>query len=330
VLTLAVSVVILATRWDPITASHPAYFITLRLVAVVSLAVGAWSLLTLRRTSAERVEPQPEAVEGGPSDGEPVESESRTRPRWRVVVGRSVSVVAVLGLVAVLLYLRPLPASSTAVDAMAGTPGATVSDSSSRITLRPTAAASTTGLVFYPGALVDPRAYVPNLLPLAEAGHPVVIIKVPYNIAFFDPNGAGAVMDSNPEVERWVVGGHSLGGVMASSVAGRDDDRVRGLLLWASFPNGSIADRTELVAMSIYGSEDELTTPADIEDSRDRLPPDATFVEVVGGNHAFFGDYGTQSGDGEASITREDAQRQIRAASLDLMGEVAALAPAGG
>ena len=94
--------------------------------------------------------------------------------------------------------------------------------------------ASTTGVVFYPGALVDPRAYVPNLLPLAEAGHPVVILKLPYNIAFFDPNGAQAVMDANPEVERWVVGGHSLGGVMASSVAGRDDARIRGLLLWAS------------------------------------------------------------------------------------------------
>jgi hypothetical protein len=295
-----VCVTILVSRWDPITASHPAYFITLRLVAVVSVGIGALSLLTRRAEPVERA----------------------ARPRWRVVLVRSTAVLAVLGLITVLLYLRRHPASSTAVDAMGGAPGVTVSESSTRIALRPTGEARTTGLVFHPGALVDPRAYVPNLTPLAEAGYPVIIIKEPYNIAFFDPNGAQATMDANPEVERWVVGGHSLGGVMAASVAGRDDDRVRGLLLWGSYPNGSIADRTELVAMSIYGSEDGLTTPAEIDDSRDRLPPDTTFVEIPGGNHAFFGDYGEQSGDGTATISREEAQRMIRAASLELMAEV--------
>jgi hypothetical protein len=114
--------------------------------------------------------------------------------------------------------------------------------------------------------------------------------------------------------------------VMAASVAGRDDARIRGLLLWGSFPNGSISDRDELIAMSIYGSEDGLTTPAKIDATKDRLPPDTTFVEVVGGNHAFFGDYGSQSGDGVATISREEAQRQIRAASLALVEKVA-LAP---
>ena len=115
---------------------------------------------------------------------------SRRGALWRVVLVRGVAVVAVLGLVAVLLYLRPHTASSTAIDALAGSPGATVTESSTRIRLEPTVKASTTGVVFYPGALVDPRAYVPNLLPLAEAGYPVVILKLPYNIAFFDPNGA--------------------------------------------------------------------------------------------------------------------------------------------
>ncbi len=305
-LTLVVSVWILVVLWDPITAGHPAYFITLRLVAAVSVLVGAVSLLT-RRT-------------------EPVEREPR--PLWRVIVVRAVAVLATLGLVGVLLYLRPHPASSTAIDAMAGSPGATVTESSIRIRLDPTTKAATTGVVFYPGALVDPRAYVPNLLPLAEAGYPVVIIKLPYDIAFFDPNGAQAVMDANPDVERWVVGGHSLGGVMASSVAGRDDARIQGLLLWGSYPNASIADRTGLEVTSIFGSEDGLTTPADIDRTKDRLPPGTVFVEVQGGNHAFFGDYGEQGGDGVATITREQAQEQIRAASLELVQRVAATAAA--
>jgi pimeloyl-ACP methyl ester carboxylesterase len=245
-----------------------------------------------------------------------------------MIVVRAVAVLATLGLVTVLLYLRPHPASGTAIDAMAGTPGASITDSSTRIRLDPTAKAATTGVVFYPGALVDPRAYVPNLLPLAEAGYPVVILKLPYDIAFLDPDGATAVMDANPDVERWVVAGHSLGGVMAASVAGRDDARLQGLLLWGSFPNSSIADRTGLEVTSIFGSEDGLTTPADIERTSDRLPPGTDFVEVDGGNHAFFGDYGEQGGDGVATITREQAQEQIRAASLQLVQRVAATASA--
>jgi dienelactone hydrolase len=150
----------------------------------------------------------------------------------------------------------------------------------------------------------------------------VVILKVPYDIAFLDPNGATAVMDARPGVDRWVVGGHSLGGVMAASVAGGDAPRLRGLLLWGSYPNGDISDRTALQATSIFGSEDGLSTPAEIDRSKAKLPPDTEFVEVVGGNHAFFGDYGEQSGDGVATITREAAQDQIRAASLGLMRRV--------
>ena len=209
---------------------------------------------------------------------------------------------------------------------MAGSPEVTVTDSATRIELRPTGTARTTGLIFYPGAKVDPHAYVPNLTPTAAAGYPVVILKLPYNIAFFDPSGADHVMDANPEIVRWVVGGHSLGGVVASSVADGTDDRVRGLLLWASYPNGSIADQTSLQVTSISGSNDGLATPAKIDAAKPRLPPDTRYVVIDGAIHSFFGDYGVQSGDGTPSITRERAQTRIRAATLDLLRRVDATA----
>ena len=303
-LTELVSVTILVTHWDAIVASHPAYLVTLLVVAVGAATVGASSVLT--RTGATT---GPERTPG---------------PRWRRVVLRSLGVGGAVVLVAALLYLRPLPASSVAIDAMAGRPGVTVTDSATRIELRPTTAARTTGLVFYPGALVDPRAYVPNLTPLAAAGYPVVILKLPYNIAFFDPNGATTTMDAEPQITRWAVGGHSLGGVVASSVAGGTDPRVQGLLLWASYPASSIAEATALQVTSIFGSNDGLATPAKIEASKDDLPPDTQYVEIPGGTHAFFGDYGEQSGDGVASISRQDAQRQIQDASLALLERVEA------
>jgi len=149
ILTVVVSLGILATRWSAILASHPAYLLTLIVVATAATAIGVTSVLA--------------PTKGGTVTGRP------SAPRWRRLVIRGCGVAGVTLVLAVLLYLRPLPASSAAIGAMAGGPGVTVTNSATRIELHPTGAARTTGLVFYPGALVDPRAYVPNLAPLAEA-----------------------------------------------------------------------------------------------------------------------------------------------------------------
>jgi dienelactone hydrolase len=206
---------------------------------------------------------------------------------------------------------------------MAGTPQVHIADSATRIELSPTGATRSTGLIFYPGAKVDPRAYVPNLTPIAAAGYPVIILKVPYNIAFAGRGAALRAIDAHPAVMRWVVGGHSLGGVVASSVAGSNDPRVRGLLLWASYPSSTLADRTSLQVTSISGSNDGLATPAKIDAAKAKLPPDTRYVVIEGGIHSFFGDYGLQSGDGTPSVSRHTAQQQIQAATLDLMHRVA-------
>jgi hypothetical protein len=43
-------------------------------------------------------------------------------------------------------------------------------------------------------------------------------------------------------------------------------------------------------------------------------------MRIDGGIHAFFGDYGSQPGDGEPGTSREDAQAQIIAATLTALG----------
>ena len=62
---------------------------------------------------------------------------------------------------------------------------------------------------------------------------------------------------------------------------------------------------------SIFGTLDGLTTVNDIEESRVRLPADAAFVAVEGGNHAYFGWYGDQRGDNPATIAREQQQQIV-------------------
>jgi dienelactone hydrolase len=78
---------------------------------------------------------------------------------------------------------------------------------------------------------------------------------------------------------------------------------------------------------SIYGSNDLLATPEDIDLSRSLLPPNATFTEIEGGVHAFFADYGQQPGDGEPAVSRESASAQIASTTAAFLGRVAVPVP---
>ena len=181
-----------------------------------------------------------------------------------------------------------------------------------------------TGLIFYPGGFVAPRAYAPAAHAIAASGYRVVIVPMPANLAVLGADRARAVQAAYPEVERWAVGGHSLGGAMAARYADRSPDVVQGLVLWAAYPAaGNDLSERALPVTSIYGTRDGLATVAEIEASRALLPPHTEWVVLEGGNHAQFGWYGPQSGDNEATISREEQQAQIVAATVALLERTA-------
>ncbi|HEY1016449.1 MAG TPA: alpha/beta hydrolase [Herpetosiphonaceae bacterium] len=179
-------------------------------------------------------------------------------------------------------------------------------------------AAPAAGLIFYPGGKVDPRSYAPAARRLAERGFLVVVPAMPLNLAFFAPNRADEIRAAHPEIARWAVGGHSLGGAMAAGYAREHPGAVGGLVLWASYPDAPIGD-SALRALSVYGTNDGLIARERIDQSRAELPAGATFVAVEGGNHAQFGWYGAQSGDQPAAVSRERQQDQAVAATLELL-----------
>ncbi|MFC2046593.1 alpha/beta hydrolase [Chloroflexota bacterium] len=176
------------------------------------------------------------------------------------------------------------------------------------------------GLILYPGGRVDPRAYAPTARALAEEGYLVVVVPMPLNLAVLAPGRAAEVMAAFPGMERWAVGGHSLGGAMAANFAHSNPEAVRGLVLWAAYPaGGDDLSGYQLAASSIYGTRDGLATPDKIDAARPLLPPDTQWTAIEGGNHAQFGWYGPQPGDNEATISREEQQAQIVAATLQLL-----------
>jgi pimeloyl-ACP methyl ester carboxylesterase len=183
--------------------------------------------------------------------------------------------------------------------------------------------AAETGLIFYPGGRVDFRAYAPALRAVAAAGYPVVLVRVPLNLAVFNPGAAARAVEAYPEISRWVVGGHSLGGAMAAWYAYNNPERASGLVLWASYPAGSndFSD-TDFPVLSIYGTNDRVAEPEQVRSAQDLLPADTTWVAIEGGNHAQFGDYGEQAGDGLAAITADEQWDQTARATIEFLERV--------
>lgn len=198
-------------------------------------------------------------------------------------------------------------------------PAITITDTSGAIVLTPADADAETGLVFIPGAKVDPWAYANNLAGLvAESDVAVVITKPWLNLAFFDLRPLGAFTDLVPGVDAWAVGGHSLGGVRACQLAGDAD----ALVLFASYCADDLST-TGLPVLSIAGSEDGLSTPEKITDARPLLPADAQMEVIEGASHASFGDYGPQPGDGTPTITDAEMDDALTALLVAFADELA-------
>jgi len=186
------------------------------------------------------------------------------------------------------------------------------------VVMVPAGVASGTGLVFIPGAKVDPYAYMYKLSEIVErTGATIVITKPTLNLAFFDQRPLATFTSDAPGVDRWFVGGHSLGGVRACMLA--DDPAVSGLVLFGSYCANDLT-ASGLEVLSIAGSRDGLSTPEKIADARGMLPADADLVEIEGLNHAGFGDYGVQPGDKTATIPTGQQRDEITDALATVLG----------
>lgn len=167
------------------------------------------------------------------------------------------------------------------------------------------------GIVFYPGGKVQAEAYAPLMRDLAERGFLCVIVPMPFNLAVLDANGADGVQEQFPAVRRWILMGHSLGGVMA---AGYLDGHARswdGLVLLGAYSTADLSD-DGVTVLSATGDSDGVLNRQVAADNEGNLGEGARELVIPGGNHAQFGSYGPQDGDGEASLSPEE-QRALTA-----------------
>ena len=244
--------------------------------------------------------------------------------RWQRITGIAASTLATIAVAGSLSLMSVVGSVPQAQAATPSDEGVSVS-TEPWLTFTP-AEPSGTGLIFYPGGRVEPESYAPPLQAIASDGYITIVPDMPFGLAVLAPDTADEIIEAFPDIERWVIGGHSLGGAMAAQYTA-ENEGIDGLALWAAYPPADVdLSAAPIAATSIYASEDGLTSLVEIEASRAQLPPDTVFIEIDGGNHAGFGSYGEQDGDGVATIDPEEQQAQVVAATVELLQQVEAAA----
>lgn len=227
------------------------------------------------------------------------------RKKWKIAVSILLAVLILLSggfFWYVSDYYR---AEDVALEVLAGGEHLEVRDN---LTILSPSYPTDTAIIFYPGAKVEAAAYLHLLNQLRQTGLTCILVEMPFHLAIFDVNAAEDVMAQFPDIQHWYIAGHSMGGAMASWFAADHADEVDGLILLGAYLYG---DYLPADTITVYGSLNQ-----SVEDKIDYAE---NVVEIEGGNHAQFGNYGPQKGDMPATISAEEQQAQAVAAISDFI-----------
>jgi hypothetical protein len=217
---------------------------------------------------------------------------------------KNMVIALIIILMATLIYFQMsfYPALDSASSCYTNNPNATIEGG--MITFKPVHNSPTVGVIIYPGGNVDFAAYAPLAAQISAGGYPVYLLRMPMNLAVFGINRANEVIQSNPQINHWIMMGHSLGGSMAARFSKSHTQQVSGLVLLAAYSDTDLSDMG-IHVFDIYGSRDGVLNFQQKERYNIHLPDDTVTLRIEGGNHAGFGFYGPQRGDQDATIIRD-------------------------
>ena len=235
-----------------------------------------------------------------------METEIKSRRGWRKIAACVLMAAVALAAAGFFWYVSDYyRADEITLEVLARDSGVTVQDD---LTVLSPSYPTDTGLIFYPGAKVEGAAYLPLLDRLRQTGLTCVLVEMPFRMAIFDADAAEDVMEQFPDIEHWYIAGHSLGGAMASQFAADHPEEIDGLILLGAYLYG---DYPPADTLTVYGSLNQSV--------EDKLDYTENVVEIQGGNHAQFGNYGPQKGDAPATISAEEQQAQTMEAVADFI-----------
>lgn len=199
------------------------------------------------------------------------------------------------------------------------------------IEMRPATGTPTTGLIFYPGGECAPEGYAEPLRRVAGAGVLVVNVPMPFALAILAPDRAQKVIDAHPEIEHWVIAGHSVGGTAAARFVYRHPDAVDGLLLWDSYAaEGDDLTRIRIPVRQLHRTDAQGKAPDSYLAADHLLPPQTERVKIAGASHLQYGRFVAaprfvRMGGSSltATISAEQQHDSIVVATLDFLVRIA-------
>lgn len=209
----------------------------------------------------------------------------------RVLIGIAALIVLVLAVTWQQQISRHAAAAPEAIAATVSDNDVGVEDGDD-LEFRPLRSPKPLGVIVYPGAFTDVRGYAPVLTRLAAAGYRVVIVRMPFNLAILAPERAARIQAKHPDVKRWAIVGHSVGGTSASIFAHDHPDAVGGVIIWDSYPPAfaSLADFPKPV-WQIHRAKLDGLPPESFARQRGMFPAGSHWVAIPGGIHMYFGSF---------------------------------------
>jgi dienelactone hydrolase len=185
------------------------------------------------------------------------------------------------------------------------------------------------GIIFICGAGVAAEAYAPLLRPLAEEGHPVKIVRLPWRLAPFESNKleairrAIALAQDKDGPRHWVISGHSLGAALSCRVIQEDPEKFSAMVLIGStHPKADDLSQLKIPVTKVFGDKDGVAPMDDVLANKKLLPASTAWYNIEGANHSQFGHYGWQILDGRPGIPREEQQEQTRSVILKTIRKI--------
>lgn len=189
-------------------------------------------------------------------------------------------------------------------------------------------------VVFIQGGRVPVEEYRWLAARLASWGFVVALPDYALDLAFFGPQRAPATYEllsalnrdsflrGGIATTRVAVGGHSLGGVVASGAIERES-RFRALFLLGSYPGGRGPVELGVPVLSVAGEDDCLAAPEDVEEGFARFSAPKILARLAGvGHFQFTGDDARDQAECPPGATLEEAHSLTSQVVLPFLFEV--------
>ncbi len=173
------------------------------------------------------------------------------------------------------------------------------------------------GFVIFSGAKTDERAYAYIAKLLHDKGHTVVIPKQLFHLSMFGTKHGMELMTSDSNIKKWILIGHSLGGMPVSRIAAALPGNLQGIVLLATYASVDLSD-LDIGAIRITADHDGIMDNDFMQRFDGNLPRGASNLMLQGANHQGFAAYHSTSGrDGKATIPWQEQNEQTVQLILD-------------